>query len=213
MFLFFVSSCQESNAQNKANKLVTEKAPLVAPKKAPSKAQVGALAPNFVLPSMDGVNVELKKFRGKVVVLEWFNPGCPFVKQVHGPGGVLENFSNNETKKGTVWLAINSGAPGNQGHGIEQNKDAAAKWQLGHPILMDEKGVVGKIYGARTTPQMYVIDKEGVLVYQGAPDNAPYGEPKEGQRVAFLKEVLGDLHASKKLRHTNTKPWGCSVKY
>jgi peroxiredoxin len=109
-------------------------------------------------------------------VLEWFNPDCPFVKYAHGEGGPLESLANELTKKdGIVWLAINSGAPGKEGAGVERNKQAQAEWKLEHPILIDEDGKVGHTYGAQTTPHMFVIDPAGKLIYAGALDNAPLG--------------------------------------
>jgi peroxiredoxin len=139
-------------------------------------ATVGEPAPAFTLPSVAGESISLADYAGKTVVLEWFNPDCPFVKYAHGEGGPLESLANELTKKdGIVWLAINSGAPGKEGAGVERNKQAQAEWKLEHPILIDEDGKVGHTYGAQTTPHMFVIDPAGKLIYAGALDNAPLG--------------------------------------
>jgi peroxiredoxin len=138
-------------------------------------AKVGEPAPGFTLPSVAGESISLADYAGKTVVLEWFNPDCPFVKYAHDAGGPLASLANEQTKAGIVWLAINSGAPGKQGAGVERNKQAQVDWKLEHPILIDEDGKVGRTYGAQTTPHMYVIDPAGKLIYAGALDNAPLG--------------------------------------
>ncbi len=137
-------------------------------------AKVGEPAPAFTLANLAGESVSLSDFAGKTVVLEWFNPDCPFVVYAHGDGP-LAGLANERVKGGVVWLAINSGAEGKQGFGAERNTEAKADWKLEHPILLDPDGKVGHTYGAKTTPQMFVIDGEGKLVYAGALDNAPLG--------------------------------------
>ena len=173
---------------------------------------IGQPAPDFTLKDLDGQEVALASFRGKTVVLEWFNPACPFVVRSHTEGP-LQTMSADAQKDGVVWLAINSGAPGKQGAGVERNKAALTEYQLTHPILLDEQGTVGKRYNARNPPGMFVIDKDGVLRYAGAIDNAPRGEaPAEGFRN-HVKEALADLAAGQAVRVAETKPYGCSVKY
>jgi len=169
-------------------------------------------APDFTLEAADGDKVKLSDFKGKRVVLEWFNPECPFVKQAHGEGA-LKDLAARTAATGVVWLAINSGAPGKQGHGAELNKQAAAAWSLGHPILLDAGGFVGKAYDATNTPHVFVIDERGVLVYRGALDNAAMGEPDGGTRIAYLEDALAALAAGKPVATPETKAWGCSVKY
>jgi peroxiredoxin len=137
-------------------------------------AKLGEPAPAFSLTDLDGKTVSLADFAGKTVVLEWFNPGCPFVKYAHGEGP-LAGMAGEQTKAGVVWLAINSSAPGKQGHDREENRKAATEWKMEHPILLDEDGKVGHAYGATTTPHMFVIDGTGKLVYAGGLDNAPLG--------------------------------------
>lgn len=175
-------------------------------------AAIGKPAPDFTLEAADGSKVKLSDFKGKRVVLEWFNPECPFVKQAHGDGA-LKDLAARTTATGVVWLAINSGAPGKQGHGAEVNKQAAATWKLSHPILLDAGGFVGKAYDATNTPHVFVVDEKGVLVYRGALDNAPMGEPDGGTRIAYLEDALAALAAGKPVATPETKAWGCSVKY
>lgn len=138
-------------------------------------AKIGEPAPVFTLPSVAGESISLADYAGKTVVLEWFNPDCPFVKYAHGEGGPLASLAKEQGKAGVVWLAINSGAPGKEGAGVERNKQAQVDWKLEHPILIDEDGKVGQAYGAKTTPHMFVIDPGGKLIYAGALDNAPLG--------------------------------------
>lgn len=178
-------------------------------------ARVGAPAPDFELPDLDGKLVKLSSFRGKTVVLEWFNPGCPFVKASHTKGSLVDAAAR-QAKSGVVWLAINSGAPGKQGHGAEANRAGKATFKLEHPILLDEPGTVGKAYGAAHTPHLYVIDAQGVLVYRGAIDNSPDGEgesPTGGKLVNYVDAALADLSAGRPVATAETSAYGCSVKY
>src|SRR3954462_2175374 len=139
---------------------------------ATDRAEVGKPAPDFTLKDLDGKEVRLSSFKGKTVVLEWFNPGRPFVKAAHTKGS-LKDAAKRNTKNGVVWLAINSGAPGKQGAGVDANRDGAKGFGMDHPVLLDEGGTVGKTYGATNTPHMMVIDDKGTLVYRGAIDNSP----------------------------------------
>jgi peroxiredoxin len=179
---------------------------------APTTAELGKTAPDFTLPALDGSSVSLAALRGKTVVLEWFNPGCPYVKQAHGAGGKLATLAS-EQPDNVVWLAINSGAPGKQGHGKDTNLAAAKEWSMKHPILLDESGAVGKAYGAMTTPHVYVIDAKGTLVYRGGLDNAPLGKLEGTSYQNHLSAALADLQAGKPVAVPETKPYGCSVKY
>lgn len=175
--------------------------------------EIGAEAPGFSLPNLSGETVTLEQHRGKVVVLEWFNPGCPFVKQAHESGGALETMAAGWSEKDVVWLAINSGAPGKQGTGVETNQDAKKKWSMKHPILLDESGKVGRAYAAKTTPQMVVIDAQGRQVYNGALDNAPFGNTKGEPLSPITENVLKAVTAGKESPQGRSKPYGCSVKY
>ena len=177
------------------------------------EVSIGESAPAFDLPDLSGERVSLASHKGKVVVLEWFNPGCPFVKQAHEAGGALQTMASTWTEKGVVWLAINSGTPGKQGTGVEVNKDAQKKWNMAHPVLLDEDGKVGRSYAAKTTPQMVVIDEKGNQVYNGALDNAPFGKVKGDSLTPFTAQVIEALIDGKSSPHSRTKPYGCSVKY
>jgi peroxiredoxin len=176
---------------------------------------VGKAAPDFTLNDLEGKPVSLKSFAGKTVVLEWFNPECPYVKAAHGKGSLV-TFADEATKTGVVWLAINSGAAGKQGHDVEKNTAAVAAWNMKHPVLRDLDGAVGKAYGATNTPHMYVINDAGVVVYQGAIDNSPDGEgqsPTGGTLVNHVAVALKELADKKPVTVASTKAYGCSVKY
>lgn len=180
-----------------------------------ASAAVGKPAPDFTLKDLDGHDVSLASFRGRVVVLEWFNPGCPFVKASHTKGS-LKGTAKKHGAAGVVWLAVNSSAPGKQGADPAANREAAKTFGLEHPILRDESGAIGHAYGATNTPNMYVIDKNGVLVYAGAIDNSPDGEgeaPTSGSLVNYVDAALEDLGAGRAVKTPVTKPYGCSVKY
>jgi peroxiredoxin len=178
-------------------------------------ADVGQPAPDFALPDLDGKVHKLSDHKGKVVVLEWFNPGCPYVVNSHTKGSLVDTAAR-KTKAGVVWLAVNSGAPGKQGYGVEANRAAAKSWSIAHPILVDEAGEVGKAYGATNTPHMFVIRKDGKLAYKGAIDNSPDGEkgsPRGGMLVEYVSAAIEDLTAGRPVRTAETKAYGCSVKY
>jgi peroxiredoxin len=177
---------------------------------ASGEATVGAAAPDFTLTDTDGNAVTLSSFSGQTVVLEWFNPDCPFVKYAHGDKGPLAGQPKRATDGGVVWLAVNSGAPGKQGHGLDRNKAARTTYSMDYPVLIDEDGTVGRLYGARTTPHMFVIDGGGTLVYAGGLDGAPMGN---GDGTNHVDACLADLGASRSVANSGSKPYGCSVKY
>jgi len=178
-------------------------------------ADVGQPAPEFSLQDLDGKVHKLSDLKGKVVVLEWFNPGCPYVVAAHTKGSLVDAGAR-ASKEGVVWLAINSGAPGKQGHGVETNRAAARGWSMSYPILIDESGAVGKAYGATNTPHMFVVGKDGKLAYKGAIDNSPDGErgaPQGGTLVEYVSAAIADLAAGRPVRSPQTKAYGCGVKY
>jgi hypothetical protein len=190
-------------------------------------AEVGKPAPDFSLVDTEGKPVKLADYKGKIVVLEWFNPGCPFVRASHTKGALVDAAKRvvaaAEKAKGAakpaldvVWLAINSSAPGKEGHGAAKNIEAKKTYGMAHPVLLDEAGTVGRAYGAERTPHMFVIDSKGNLVYKGAPDNSPDGEgesPEGGQLVRYVDQAVKDLLAGKPVQVASSKPYGCSVKY
>ncbi|MGB1016245.1 MAG: redoxin domain-containing protein [Nannocystaceae bacterium] len=176
-------------------------------------AKIGAPAPDFTLNDLAGKPHKLSDYRGKTVVLEWFNPGCPFVKFAHGKGP-LQGMAGTYTEKGIVWLAINSGGPGKQGHGVEANRAAKDTWKMGHPILIDETGDIGHTYEAAKTPHVFVVNDKGILVYRGALDNAPIGEVDGGgEKVNYLANALAEVAEGKAVTRADVPPYGCSVKY
>lgn len=202
------SAAQPSSAQAPAATTAAKETP-------PERAELGKPAPDFALKDLDGREVRLSSFKGKPVVLEWFNPGCPFVKSAHTKGS-LKDAAKRHASAGVAWLAINSNAAGKQGHGVEANREGAKTFGMSHPVLLDESGAVGRTYGATNTPHIMVIDKDGVLVYRGAVDNSPDGEgesPTDGKLVSYVDAALADLAAGKPVATAETKAYGCSVKY
>jgi peroxiredoxin len=192
-----------------------ERSSSAAPAVVSGSAKVGEKAPDFELSDLDGKPVRLSSFLGKTVVLEWFNPECPFVRNSHTKGSLVGTAEKHQ-KQGVIWLAINSGAPGKQGTGVEKNRAGKASYGFTNPILLDETGAVGKAYGAKHTPHLYVIDPKGVLVYRGAIDNSPDGEgesPEGGKLVNYVDAALADLAAGRAVAHPETEAYGCSVKY
>jgi peroxiredoxin len=177
------------------------------------KAVVGQAAPDFTLTDLDGKAHTLSSYKGKTVVLEWFNPKCPFVNFAHTKGP-LKDQAAKETKHGIVWLAINSGAPGKQGAGLDTNKDGVEEYGMKHPVLLDESGEIGRKYGAEKTPHIYVIDDTGTLRYRGAIDNAPFGEVDgDAKYKNFLSAALDELRGGKAISTPETPAYGCTVKY
>ena len=177
-----------------------------------ARANIGEAAPAFVLPAIDGSLVHLSDFAGQAVVLEWFNPGCPFVKDVYS-SDKMSDLVSQWTSQGVIWLAINSGAYGTEGSGQATNARAARRWDIEHPILLDESGSVGKAYGAKTTPHMYVIDPSGQLVFAGAFSNAPLGSVTGDREINHVDDALAAVASGQPIATARPKPWGCSVKY
>jgi len=187
----------------------------VLPIPASAAVQVNQAAPDFTLPSADGATHSLSDFRGKVVVLEWLNYGCPFV-QKHYDSGNMQALQKRYTGEDVVWLSINSSAPGKQGH---SSPAEAAELTAEHDaaptaVLLDPDGEVGKMYGARTTPHMYIIDPEGNLVYNGAIDDKPTTDQADIEGAEnYVVAALAAVMDGKQPEVQTTKPYGCSVKY
>lgn len=178
---------------------------------ATTTAEVGKKAPGFTLVDIDGKTHSLSDYAGKVVVLEWFNPDCPFVKKHHQVYKSMHETFHAASDQGVVWLAVNSAAPGKQGYGKEYNDEARKNYGIEYPILMDEEGTVGKAYGARTTPHMFVIAADGTLVYQGAIDDN--SSPDKLGETNYVLSTLQAIKAGTAVANANTKSYGCSVKY
>jgi peroxiredoxin len=183
--------------------------------KANAAAIVGAPAPAFELRDAEGKTVKLGDFKGKYVVLEWVNFQCPFVGKQYGSGN-MQGLQKKYTGKGVVWLSICSSAPGKQGNvtGAEAEELIKEKDAAPSRFLLDPKGKVGKAYGAKTTPHMFVIDPKGIVVYNGAIDDKPSTRRED---IATAKNyVAAALDASMsggKVVLAATQPYGCSVKY
>ncbi len=175
-------------------------------------ATVGSQAPDFKLTDTDGKEVKLSSFAGKIVVLEWFNPDCPFVKKYHESNKTVAELQEKYGKQGVVWLAINSGAAGKEGAGKERNVKAKADWKLAYPVLLDENGRVGREYGAKRTPTIYIIDKNGILAYSGAIDDSKDDVSKVG-KTNYVANALDELIAGKAVTTKETESFGCAVKY
>ena len=176
---------------------------------------VGQAAPNFILADTNGRPVNLADFRGRTVVLEWNNPECPFVRKHYGSGN-MQRAQAAAARDGVVWLTINSSAPGNQGHmnGAQARNFVSSSGARPTAYLLDPRGVVGRVYGAATTPHMYVINAQGTLVYAGGIDDRPTANPAdvEGARNHVLA-ALTDLRAGRAVSVPTSRPYGCSVKY
>jgi len=176
----------------------------------------GEVAPNFTLVDADGKKHSLEDFKGKVVVLEWTNYRCPFVVK-HYSVNNMQKLQEKYTKKGVVWLSICSSAKGNQGHMSAADIKAAVKKAGAKPTayLIDEDGKVGKAYGARTTPHMFVISAEGKFLYKGAIDSIRSAKSADVAKAQnFVAETLDVVLGSKEGEvPASTKSYGCSVKY
>jgi hypothetical protein len=181
-----------------------------------SAAQVlGQPAPNFTLADANNRRVSLADFRGRTVVLEWNNPECPFTRK-HYDSGNMQRTQAAAARDNVVWLTINSGAPGNQGHmsNAEARAYLASSGARPAAYLLDPSGEVGRAYDARTTPHMYVVNGAGTLVYAGAIDDRPTADPAdvEGARNHVLA-ALSELKTGTAVSVATSRPYGCSVKY
>lgn len=177
--------------------------------------QVGKPAPDFTLKDTGGRALSLSDFKGKTVVLEWNNPECPFVRK-HYDSGNMQKTQAAALADGAVWLTINSSAPGKQGHmsGAQAKAVTADKKARPSAYLLDPEGVVGKRYGAKTTPHMYVISKAGTLVYAGGIDDKPSPRPADIKTARnHVMAALGELKAGKPVSVATSRPYGCNVKY
>src|SRR5437899_7677066 len=176
---------------------------------------VGSAAPDFSLADAKGTTHSLSQYKGKYVVLEWFNPECPFVKKHYG-GGNMQKLQDKYTGKGVVWLTIDSNAPGTEGSITpEQAQKIMAQWKTKQTaLLLDPESKVAKLYGAKNTPNMVVISPEGKIVYEGAIDSKASPNPADiPSSTNYVKAALDESLAGKPVSNTQTKPYGCSVKY
>lgn len=186
--------------------LGTEKPPMIG---------VGMPAPQFELRDTDGKVHNLKMHRGKVIVLEWFNPACSDVRNQHLEGSMATLCRDFESEKGIVWLGVNSVAPDKKGGGLEATVEGRTELNVKFPVLLDESGNVARMYGVLRTPTVFVIDTDGMVRYFGAIDNTPRGKmPKdaEARHIVYLEDALRSLLYGSELAVTTTEATGCPLR-
>jgi peroxiredoxin len=171
------------------------------------KARIDQKAPDFALKDYHGKEFKLSEYRGKIVVLEWVNQDCPVTRRVHQQDRIQDTY-RSYAEKGVVWIGIDT----TDAMPPERNRVYAARMGLAFPILHDTDGKVGRAYGAKTTPHMFIIDREGKLVYDGAWDDDPNGQ-KEYEGKSFVSAALDALLADRPIENSKNQPYGCSVKY
>lgn len=177
--------------------------------------QAGDAAPDFTAKDTNGNDVSLASLKGKTVVLEWTNADCPFVKKHYGSGN-MQKTQKYAADKGAVWISIISSAEGKQGYVSDEEANAIAKERGSNAahIVRDPKGVLGHLYDAKTTPHLFVIDKEGVLAYEGAIDSEPTADPADIDHATnYIIAALDTLAEGKRPEPASTRSYGCSVKY
>jgi len=180
-----------------------------------AEVQVGKEAPDFVLTDTNGKTHHLSDYKGKYVVLEWYQPDCPFVRK-HYNSGNMQALQKEYVSQGVVWLSIDSSAAGQEGNypADRLNQIATKTGSTRTALLLDADGKVGHLYGAKTTPDMYIINPQGILVYQGAIDDKPstdLGDVRTAKN--YVKTALNAVMAGQSVATTSTRPYGCSVKY
>jgi peroxiredoxin len=182
-------------------------------KKDAKPVTAGSVAPAFTLKDTDGKEHSLAELTksGKVVVIQWFNPDCPFVVKHYRETKTFNNLAEKYKDKNVQFLAINSGAAGKQGAGLERNKKAKTDWAIPYPILLDESGEIGKAYGAKRTPEMFIVNKDGVIAYHGAIDDDS-GADTVG-KTNYVEKALDEILAGTSVTTATTRPYGCTVKY
>ncbi len=176
---------------------------------------VGSGAPDFSLPDANGKTHSVAQYKGKYVVLEWFNPECPFVKKHYGSDN-MQKLQTEYTSKGVVWLTIDSNAPGTEGNiSPEQAQKITSSWKTHQTaLLLDPDGKAGRAYGAKNTPHMVIINPDGKIAYEGAIDSKASPNPADiPSSTNYVKAALDESLAGKTVSTPQTKPYGCSVKY
>ena len=176
--------------------------------------ETGSEAPDFTLTDVAGNEHTLHDHLGSMIILEWTNYDCPFVRKFYNPG-VMQEWQESMAEQGIVWLTICSSAPGTQGNFTQEVwKQRMEEWNVVAPVLLDESGDVGRAYGARTTPHMYVIDTEGRIAYQGAIDSIRSVNPDDIERADnYVQDAVAALLAGEDVEVTDTTAYGCTVKY
>ena len=177
--------------------------------------RVGSMAPDFVGTDSNGKSIALKDLRGRIVVLEWSNNQCPFVGK-HYRSGNMQALQKESTQKGIVWLTVLSSAPGEQGNvsAAEANELTRSRGAAPTAVILDPSGIIGRSYGARTTPHMFVIDKTGTLVYMGGIDDKPTTDVADiATAKNYVRLALTAVISGTPVQDPITRPYGCSVKY
>ena len=179
--------------------------------------QVNQTAPNFILTDSWGKEINLSSFKDRVVILEWTNHECPFVKK-HYSTRNMQGTQEVANEERVVWFSIISSAPGTQGHvsAKEANVLTVKRGESPSNVLLDPEGDVGRMYGAKTTPHMYIIDQTGILKYQGAIDDAGgrgFASKDLAKATNFIKKALEEMKTDVPISSSTTKPYGCSIKY
>jgi peroxiredoxin len=190
-------------------------AALILPALAHAAATVDAPAPAFTATAADGKTVNLADYKGKTVVLEWTNADCPYVRKHYGSGN-MQSQQKAATAQGVVWLQVISSAPGQQGHvdGATAQKLNADRGAAPTATLLDPTGELGRLYGAQTTPHLFVIKGDGSLAYKGGIDSiASANKDDIAKAEPYVTEALAAVAAGKKVEKASTRPYGCSVKY
>jgi peroxiredoxin len=175
----------------------------------------GSAAPDFSVTDSKGKTQSVSQYKGKYVVLEWFNPECPFVKKHYG-GGNMQKVQEEFTGKGVVWLSVDSSAAGKEGSLTpEQAEKKMTEWKMkSSALLLDPDGKAGQAYGAKNTPHMFVINPDGKVIYAGAIDSKATPNPADiPSSTNYVKAALDESMAGKKVSNPTTRPYGCSVKY
>jgi peroxiredoxin len=178
-------------------------------------ATVNQPAPNFTAKTSLGKPISLKNYRGKIVVLEWTNKNCPYVRKHYGTGN-MQALQQKYTKKGVVWLTVLSSAKGKSGYLTADQANEQVSKDDAHmsAVILDPEGKLGRLYGARTTPHMFIINRDGVLVYSGAIDSNDSAKPDAVKTATnYVAQALNELLAGKKVALSHTVPYGCGVKY
>lgn len=179
------------------------------------EAIVGQVAPNFTLVDSKGIKHSLADFKGKFVILEWTNFGCPFVGK-HYDTNSMQKLQKRCTGGGNIWLSICSSAPGRQGNYPAAEINSIIKQKFAAPsfYLIDEDGAVARVYGAKCTPTMYIVDKEGKLVYKGGIDDKPNTDARDiAIATNYMKRALDEIEAGQPISFQGSKPYGCPIKY
>lgn len=188
---------------------------LLVPEQSKADASIGERAPLFSASGGYGEVIRLSDFIGRIIVLEWSNHQCPFVGK-HYDSGNMQALQREAREQGAYWFTIISSAPGKQGHVSGPQANALTAQRGAHPtaVILDPSGDVGRLYGAKVTPHMYIIEGNGTLAYKGAIDDDPTPLKKGKETVVnYVRKALAEINSGEKVTHPHTRPYGCSIKY